>query len=154
MAVVEVHDLQKTFKGKEAVRGLDFQLEHGKVIALLGPNGAGKTTTLRMLSGLLKPTKGSIRFTGADEKEDIRKYIGFLPQYPSFHQWMTGKEFLVYVGQLAHLTKSEAKERADQLLKKVGIADAANQRIGKYSGGMKQRLGIAQAMIQIGRAHV
>lgn len=147
MAVVEVHDLQKTFKGKEAVRGLDFQLEHGKVIALLGPNGAGKTTTLRMLSGLLKPTKGSIRFTGADEKEDIRKYIGFLPQYPSFHQWMTGKEFLVYVGQLAHLTKSEAKERADQLLKKVGIADAANQRIGKYSGGMKQRLGIAQAMI-------
>lgn len=147
MAVVEVRQLQKTFKGKEAVRGLDFDLEQGKVIALLGPNGAGKTTTLRMLSGLLKPTNGTIRFSESSEEEDIRKYIGFLPQYPSFHTWMTGIEFLIYVGQLAHLSKAEAKERADQLLKKVGIADAANRRIGKYSGGMKQRLGIAQAMI-------
>lgn len=147
MAVVEVRQLQKTFKGKEAVRGLDFDLEQGKVIALLGPNGAGKTTTLRMLSGLLKPTNGTIRFSESSEEEDIRKYIGFLPQYPSFHTWMTGREFLIYVGQLAHLSKEEAKERADQLLKKVGIADAANRRIGKYSGGMKQRLGIAQAMI-------
>lgn len=147
MAVVEVRQLEKSFKGKEAVKGLDFELQRGKVIALLGPNGAGKTTTLRMLSGLLKPTKGTIRFSETEESEDIRKHIGFLPQYPSFHSWMTGKEFLIYVGQLAHLSKDEAQERANELLEKVGIANAANQRIGKYSGGMKQRLGIAQAMI-------
>ena len=147
MAVVEVRQLEKSFKGKEAVKGLDFELQRGKVIALLGPNGAGKTTTLRMLSGLLKPTKGTIRFSETNEHEDIRNHIGFLPQYPSFHSWMTGKEFLIYVGQLAHLSKDEAQERANELLEKVGIANAANQRIGKYSGGMKQRLGIAQAMI-------
>ncbi|GAA0288844.1 ABC-2 type transport system ATP-binding protein [Gracilibacillus halotolerans] len=147
MAVVEVRQLEKSFKGKEAVKGLDFELQRGKVIALLGPNGAGKTTTLRMLSGLLKPTKGTIRFSETNENEDIRNHIGFLPQYPSFHSWMTGKEFLIYVGQLAHLSKDEAQERANELLEKVGIANAANQRIGKYSGGMKQRLGIAQAMI-------
>ncbi|WP_058306044.1 ABC transporter ATP-binding protein [Gracilibacillus massiliensis] len=147
MAVIEVQNLMKAFKGDQVVKGLNFTLEKGKCVALLGPNGAGKTTTLRMLSGLLKPTDGSIHFDGATKGEDIRQYIGYLPQYPIFHPWMTGKEFLVYVGQLAHLSKKEALEKADQLLEKVAIFEARNQRIGKYSGGMKQRLGIAQAMI-------
>ncbi|MFD2656465.1 ABC transporter ATP-binding protein [Gracilibacillus thailandensis] len=147
MTVIEVEKLTKAFKGKPIVKGLDFQLEKGRCVALLGPNGAGKTTTLRMLSGLLKPTSGIINFSRSQKGEDIRKYIGYLPQYPVFHPWMTGKEFLVYVGQLAHLTKQEAAEKADQLLQKVAIYESRNQRIGKYSGGMKQRLGIAQAMI-------
>ncbi|SHN28426.1 ABC transporter ATP-binding protein [Gracilibacillus kekensis] len=147
MAVIEVQNLIKAFKGDQVVKGLNFTLEKGKCVALLGPNGAGKTTTLRMLSGLLKPTDGSIHFEGATKGEDIRQYIGYLPQYPIFHPWMTGKEFLVYVGQLAHLSKKDAIEKADQLLEKVAIFEARNQRIGKYSGGMKQRLGIAQAMI-------
>src|SRR5699024_6824411 len=116
-------------------------------VALLGPNGAGKTTTLRMLSGLLKPTTGTIHIANAKKGEDVRHDIGYLPQYPVFHPWMTGKEFLTYVGQLAYLTKKEAAEKADQLLQKVAIYEARNKRIGKYSGGMKQRLGIAQAMI-------
>ncbi len=147
MSVIQVKDLKKSFNGDEVVKGLTFDLTPGNCVALLGPNGAGKTTTIRMLSGLLKPTKGSIEFEGAGNKQDIRSLIGYLPQYPVFHNWMSGKEFLVYVGQLAFLSKTEASKRADELLEKVGIFDARNHRVGKYSGGMKQRLGIAQAMI-------
>ncbi|MCT2534403.1 ABC transporter ATP-binding protein [Aquibacillus koreensis] len=147
MAIIKVDQLKKAFDKQDVVKGLSFELTPGKCVALLGPNGAGKTTTLRMLSGLLKQTSGSVTFEGMKENGDIRAYIGYLPQYPVFHNWMTGKEFLVYVGQLAKLTKAEATSRADELLERVGISDAGNRRIGKYSGGMKQRLGIAQAMI-------
>lgn len=145
MSIITVKDLKKTFDGKEVVKGLSFELAPQKCVALLGPNGAGKTTTLRMLSGLFRPSNGSISFEG--ENVDPRKYIGYLPQYPVFHNWMSGKEFMIYVGQLAGLTKKEASERAEVLLERVGILEAQNRRIGKYSGGMKQRLGIAQAMI-------
>ncbi|WP_226035349.1 ABC transporter ATP-binding protein [Aquibacillus saliphilus] len=147
MAIIKVDHLTKTFDGKYAVADLSFELSAGKCVALLGPNGAGKTTTIRMLSGLLKPSNGTISFEGMKEGGDIREHIGYLPQYPVFHSWMTGTEFLVYVGQLANLTKQQASELAQKYLERVGIADAKNQRIGKYSGGMKQRLGIAQAMI-------
>ncbi|WP_342774188.1 ABC transporter ATP-binding protein [Aquibacillus sediminis] len=147
MAMINVEKLKKQFDDKDVVKGLSFSLAPGKCVALLGPNGAGKTTTLRLLSGLLKPSSGSIQFEGINQTADIRAHIGYLPQYPIFHEWMTGKEFLVYVGQLAKLSKTEASERADQLLEKVGIAEAKHRRTGKYSGGMKQRLGIAQAMI-------
>ncbi|WP_440896413.1 ABC transporter ATP-binding protein [Amphibacillus sp. Q70] len=142
-----IEKLSKKFNHHVAVNDISFQLESGQCVALLGANGAGKTTTLRMLSGLLTPTAGSIKFEGYENGRDIREKIGYLPQYPVFHGWMTGKEFLVYVGQLAHLTKNDAAERAEQLLNQVGIADATNTRISKYSGGMRQRLGIAQALI-------
>ncbi|KGX87427.1 ABC transporter ATP-binding protein [Pontibacillus marinus] len=147
MAFVSVDQLSKTFDKTAVIKDLSFQLEKGKCVSLLGQNGAGKTTTLRMLSGLMKPTKGTISIDGASPSSDIRSFIGYLPQHPVFHNWMTGKEFLVYVGRLAHLSKKEATTRAESLLKQVGIEDAKNRRIGKYSGGMKQRLGIAQAMI-------
>lgn len=147
MSMITVNNLNKQFDGKHVVKNVNFHLEPGKCVALLGPNGAGKTTTLRMLSGLIKPTSGSIHFEELKESKEIRQHIGYLPQYPAFHTWMTGKEFLVYVGQLANLTKSEASARADELLKLVGISEAADQKIKKYSGGMKQRLGIAQALI-------
>lgn len=142
-----VQNLTKKFDRTAVVKDISFSLEKGNCVALLGANGAGKTTTLRMLSGLLKPNGGSITFEGAEPGADIRSYIGYLPQYPVFHSWMTGKEFLVYVGQLAHLSKQEATERAKYYLERVGIANVGNQKVGKYSGGMKQRLGIAQAMI-------
>ncbi|PWU66856.1 ABC transporter ATP-binding protein [Gracilibacillus dipsosauri] len=147
MSVIKVEQLKKVFKGKEVVKGISFELNKGRCVALLGPNGAGKTTTLRMLSGLLKPSNGSIKFQEKNALNDIRYSIGYLPQYPVFHSWMSGKEFLMYVGELAYLSKKEANERAEELLKKVAIDDAKNQRISKYSGGMKQRLGIAQAMM-------
>ena len=147
MTLLTVKNLSKTYDSKPAVNDVSFEFHSGKCIALIGPNGAGKTTILRTLAGLLKPSSGTLTFTGMKENEDIRQFIGYLPQYPVFYSWMTGKEFLVYSGQLAFLPKIEAAERAEELLVKVGIADAKDKRIGKYSGGMKQRLGIAQAII-------
>ncbi|MFZ7944347.1 MULTISPECIES: ABC transporter ATP-binding protein [Bacillaceae] len=147
MPLIQITGLKKSFQGIEVIKGLDFTLEKGKCIALLGPNGAGKTTTLRMLSGLMNPTSGRINFTKSKKNEDIRDLIGYLPQFPVFYEWMSGLEFLVYVGKLAGLTGKEAKERSLELLQLVGILDAKNRKVGKYSGGMKQRLGIAQALI-------
>lgn len=147
MSVITVKALKRSFQSIEVIKGLDFQLERGRCIALLGANGAGKTTTLKMLSGLMKPSSGTILFNGMEKERDIRKFIGYLPQQPIFYEWMTGKEFLEYVGKLAGLSKGEATERTEELLQIVGIQDAKNRRIGKYSGGMKQRLGIAQAII-------
>jgi ABC-2 type transport system ATP-binding protein len=147
MTLLTVNNLTKKYKDKQAVNEVSFQFKTGKCIALIGPNGAGKTTILRTLAGLLKPTSGTVQFSGQDANTDIRTLIGYLPQYPVFYSWMTGMEFLVYSGELTSLSKSEATKRANDLLEKVGIAEAKNRRIGKYSGGMKQRLGIAQAII-------
>lgn len=147
MSLIQIKGLKKSFQGNEVIKGLDFKLEKGKCIALLGPNGAGKTTTLRMLSGLMKPSSGSISFSDAKKDGDIRHLIGYLPQFPVFYDWMSGFEFLQYVGKLGGLTNNEAKERSLELLELVGISNAKNRRVGKYSGGMKQRLGIAQAII-------
>ncbi|WP_263706107.1 ABC transporter ATP-binding protein [Shouchella tritolerans] len=149
MSFVSVRQLTKTYAEYPAVDNLTFELEPHSCIALLGVNGAGKTTTLKMLSGLVKPTSGTIQFhqQSAHGKGDIHAHIGYLPQFPVFCDWMTGFEFLLYVGQLAHLPRGEAKRRTQELLDKVGLAEAAHQRIVQYSGGMKQRLGIAQALI-------
>ncbi|HYK72762.1 MAG TPA: ABC transporter ATP-binding protein [Pseudoneobacillus sp.] len=147
MSIIRVNGLKKSFQGLEIIKGLDFSLNEGKCIALLGPNGAGKTSTLRMLSGLMKPSSGSIQFQNENIGKDIRQYIGYLPQYPVFYDWMTGREFLEYVGKLGGLSNKDAKTRSIELLELVGISDAKNRKVGKYSGGMKQRLGIAQAVI-------
>lgn len=147
MTLLSTDLLSKNYDGSPVVDQVSFQFESGKCIALIGPNGAGKTTTLRMLSGLIKPTSGTISFADMKQNNDIRKSIGYLPQHPVFFKWMTGQEFLVYIGRLTHLSKPDAINHAKKLLKRMGLTDAANRRIGKYSGGMKQRLGIAQAMI-------
>lgn len=146
MPLVRVEQLVKSFGSTQAVRGISIDIAEGRCVTLLGPNGAGKTTTLRMLAGLLAPTSGKIEFAGANGT-DLRSMIGYLPQYPAFYTWMTGKEYLVFVGQLARMKRSAAEERADELLAEVGLSDAARRRIGGYSGGMKQRLGLAQAMM-------
>lgn len=147
MALVHVENLEKSFKDLKIIKGLNFQLEAGKCVALIGANGAGKTTTLKMLSGLLQPSKGSIYFEGEKKGEDIRKLIGYLPQHPVFYEWMSAQEFLEYSGKLSGLSSREAKDRANELLDLVGIAESKKRKIAKYSGGMKQRLGIAQAII-------
>lgn len=147
MDLLTVLNLTKKYDSKTVVKNVSFAFQPGKCIALIGPNGAGKTTILKTLTGLLKPTNGTITFADMKKDADIRKFIGYLPQYPVFYDWMTGKEFLIYCAQLALIPKFEAEKRADELLEKVGIKDAGSQRITKYSGGMKQRLGIAQAII-------
>ncbi|MWC30686.1 ABC transporter ATP-binding protein [Paenibacillus sp. MMS18-CY102] len=139
--------LSQTFGSTNAVKQVDLSIHEGRCIALLGPNGAGKTTTIRMLTGLLKPTHGTIEFHGVKAGEDMRKHIGYLPQAPSYYGWMSGEELLVYAGQLCGLSGRSAKAHAAELLQRVGLSDAARRRVGGYSGGMKQRLGIAQALM-------
>jgi ABC-2 type transport system ATP-binding protein len=145
MAILTAEQITKKFRGLTAVHDLNFSLDSHKCIALIGPNGAGKTTTLRMMAGLLTPTSGSI--TCQNGEKDYRRFIGYLPQHPVFHDWMTGWEFLIFAAKLSYLDKRTAEKRAMTLLNEVGIPDAKDKRIGTYSGGMKQRLGIAQAMI-------
>jgi len=147
MTLLTVNEVSKIYDKKAAIKDVSFSFESGKCIALIGPNGAGKTTILRILAGLLKPTTGTITFQGQKASDDIRKVIGYLPQYPHFPGWMTGEEFLIFSGQLAYLTKETASERANELLDKMGLLDVKNKTIKTYSGGMKQRLGIAQAII-------
>jgi ABC-2 type transport system ATP-binding protein len=148
MPLLSVSSLTKRFNETTAVESLNFTLSAGSCVALLGPNGAGKTTILRLLTGLLKPTKGDISFQGQSiTTMDLRPYIGYLPQYPHFPEWMTAKEFLILSGELSYLSKEEATSRAEELGEKMGLKDALKKRIGGFSGGMKQRLGIAQALI-------
>lgn len=146
MSLLTVENLAKSYGKTAAVQGISFAVEAGHCVALIGPNGAGKTTTLRMLAGLVEPSSGTIRFDGKVVC-DIRSYLGYLPQNPGFHEWMTGLEFLVYVGELAGLPKAQAREKSRELLQRLGIESAGKKFIRGYSGGMKQRLGIAQALI-------
>lgn len=145
--LLQVEDLTKQFGGADAVAGISFSIEAGRCAALLGPNGAGKTTTIRMLTGLLKPTSGRLSYNGVRHQESPRALLGYLPQSPAFHGWMTGREFTIYAGRLCGLRGEEARLQADSLLERVGLADAAGRRIAGYSGGMKQRLGLAQALV-------
>ncbi|CAH1205108.1 putative ABC transporter ATP-binding protein YxlF [Paenibacillus plantiphilus] len=147
MALLTVKGLTKSFESTQAVNSIGFTIHEGRCVALLGPNGAGKTTAIRMLTGLIAPTSGDIEFHGIGPGADRRSLIGFLPQVPAFYNWMTGREFLIYAGRLCGLSAKEAQTRSSELLERVGIASAAKRRIAGYSGGMKQRLGLAQALI-------
>lgn len=143
--MLTVKHLCKQYNDSHVVNDISFTLEKGLCTALLGPNGAGKTTTLRMLTGLIKPSSGTISYDS--EKEDFRQLIGYLPQYPQYYDWMTAEEFLTYCSKLHGLSNKESIDRTRQLLQQVDLLDDKDKRISSYSGGMKQRLGLAQALI-------
>jgi ABC-2 type transport system ATP-binding protein len=133
-----------------AVDGLDLDVPAGSVFGLLGPNGAGKTTTLRLMTGLARPTAGSVAIDGAPvvpEAAGSRGGIGVLDQDPRYYGWMSGRELVEFAGRLQGLGARASRERAGETLALVGLADAARRRVGGYSGGMRQRLGIAQALV-------
>ena len=139
--------LTKQYENKIAVDRISLQLTNG-VYGLLGANGAGKTTFLRMLCGVLKPTSGTINFNGFDvSSEEYRSELGYLPQDFGYYPEFSGLDFLLYMASLKGLKKAEAKRKAKQLLKLVSLSDVARKKISTYSGGMKQRLGIAQALL-------
>ena len=118
------------------------------VTGLLGANGAGKTTLMRMICGILKPTSGSISFDGTDVSEELyRDALGYLPQNFGYYPSFTGRDFLLYIAVLKGLDKKNAKRKSTELLKSVNLEEAADKKIRTYSGGMKQRLGIAQALL-------
>ena len=139
--------LTKQYENEIAVDRISLQLTNG-VYGLLGANGAGKTTFMRMLCGVLKPTSGTINFNGFDvSSEEYRSELGYLPQDFGYYPEFSGLDFLLYMASLKGLKKAEAKRKAKQLLKLVSLSDVARKKISTYSGGMKQRLGIAQALL-------
>lgn len=142
----QVKNLSKTYGKQQAVKNVSFQVEKRTCMAIIGPNGAGKTTILKMLAGLLIPTAGTITFPGKEIK-DKRQLIGFLPQHPSFFSWMSAKDFLLFTGRLSGLSKSRLAVKVDEMLNFVGLYEVRNKKISGFSGGMKQRLGLAQALI-------
>jgi len=139
--------LTKQYGNKIAVDRVSLQLTNG-VYGLLGANGAGKTTFMRMLCGILKPTSGTITFDKMDvSSEEYRTELGYLPQDFGYYPDFNGMDFLLYMASLKGLTKSEAKRKAKKLLELVSLSGVAKKKIATYSGGMKQRLGIAQALL-------
>ena len=139
--------LTKQFQNKIAVDRVSLRL-HSGVFGLLGANGAGKTTLMRMLCGILQPTSGTITFDGMDvSEEDYRAILGYLPQDFGYYPEFTAMDFLLYMAALKGLSKQSAKRRANELLELVGLQDMGRKKIKTFSGGMKQRLGIAQALL-------
>jgi ABC-2 type transport system ATP-binding protein len=150
---VAARGLTKRFGRVLALDHLDLDVPAGIVFGLLGRNGAGKTTTIRLLTGLARPTAGEVSVAGVDARSqgsaraELHRRVGVLDQEPRFYGWMTGRELLLFVGDLLGLSGAELRSRADETLERVGLTDAANRRIGGYSSGMRQRLGIGQAII-------
>ncbi len=150
MSTVYIENLKKTYGSVHALDGLDMQVEAGSIFGFLGPNGAGKTTTLRILTGLARPSSGSARVLDLDVVRDSKKLsrlIGHLPEEPAFYPWMNPREFLDYLGRLYGLSAGERKTRTKELLALVRMEDVSKRRIGGFSRGMRQRLGIAAALI-------
>src|SRR6266536_1949671 len=126
-----------------AVRDLDLRIESGEVYGLLGPNGSGKSTTLKIILGLVSPTRGRTEIFGRDSREAV----GFLPENPYFYKYLTGEETLRFFGRLCGLRGAPLKNRINELLDLVGLTKARKRRLGTYSKGMLQRIGLAQALI-------
>ncbi|MBP5702248.1 MAG: ABC transporter ATP-binding protein [Lachnospiraceae bacterium] len=144
---LSVDRITKQYKNKIAVDRISFDLTEG-VTGLLGANGAGKTTLMRMMSGILTPTGGEISADGIPvQAENYRALLGYLPQDFGYYPEFTAKEFLEYFAALKGIERKRAKEKTKELLELVGLSDVAGKKIKTYSGGMKQRVGIAQALL-------
>lgn len=150
MEVLKLNGLKKVYGNHVAVNELTFSLREHHVIGFLGPNGAGKTTTIRMIVGLIRPTSGDIQLFGNYAlfgDTNSRRDIGYLPEQPALYPWMTGKEYLSFFADLYGIDGSKKEKRIDELLEIVNLRDAKSRRVGTYSNGMKQRIGIAQAVL-------
>src|SRR5246127_4071846 len=152
---VAVHGLTKTFpipfhptRGVVAVKNLSLRIEPGEVYGLLGPNGSGKSTTLKVILGLVSPTRGRTEIFGRDSRfVESREAVGFLPENPYFYKFLTGEETLRFFGRLCGMAGATLKSRGNELLDLVGVDKARDRRLGTYSKGMLQRIGLAQALI-------
>jgi len=155
MKAIEIQNLTKDFrKGfwrkrpMRALDGLSLNVESGEIFGFLGPNGAGKTTTLKLLMNLIRPTAGSARILGEPvDRVAMRKRIGYLPENPYFYDYLTAEELLTYVGALFRIRRPELGKKVAQLLETVGLSDARKTQLRRFSKGMVQRVGIAQAII-------
>ena len=155
MAAIEILGLEKTYmvgfwrkRPKRALQPLHLTVEDREIFGFLGPNGAGKTTTLKMLMGLVFPTSGTARILGKEWTDpEVKAQIGFLPEQPYFYDYLTAHELLNYYGQLSGVPGKERKARVDEVLQRVGLTDIKGVQLRKFSKGMLQRVGIAQAIL-------
>ena len=155
MAAIEILGLEKTYlvgfwrkRPKCALKPLHLAVEEGEIFGFLGPNGAGKTTTLKMLMGLVFPTAGTARILGREWTDpEVKAQIGFLPEQPYFYDYLTSHELLDYYGQLSGVPGKDRKRRIDEVLTRVGLTDVRGLQLRKFSKGMLQRAGIAQAIL-------
>jgi ABC-2 type transport system ATP-binding protein len=155
MPAIEILGLEKTYsvgfwrkRPKCALRPLHLKVEEGEIFGFLGPNGAGKTTTLKMLMGLVFPTSGSARILGMDVNDPrVKAQIGFLPEQPYFYDYLTARELLNYYGQLSGVPAAGRSDKIEAVLRRVGLPDVGGVQLRKFSKGMLQRVGIAQAIL-------
>lgn len=147
--VLVAHELRKSYGARHALQGLTFSLKAGRIVGFLGPNGAGKTTSIRILTTMLEPESGQFVVDGitSDRPSMIRRRIGVLPESLGFPKHMTGVEYLVFFGQLNGLTTAAARAQAARLIEDVGMQRRGGSLIGTYSHGMRQRIGIARALV-------
>ncbi len=149
-AAIRCEGLTKHYGTVTALQDLNLAVPYGSIFGFLGRNGAGKTTTMRLLTGLAHPTSGKAWIAGVETTNGdsrAREQFGYLPQAPAFYNWMSPQEYLTYAGQLFGIPDVELKKRIEEILDQVGLKAAARRRIGGFSGGMHQRLGIAQALL-------
>jgi len=149
--IIDTEELTKVYGAQIAVNRLNLRIEEGEIFGFLGPNGAGKTTTLLMFLGLTEPTSGKVRVCGLDPKRDpiqIKKRVGYLPENVGFYDDMDAKENLRFVARLNQVPDDVSTKRIDELLGLVGLHEEARKKVGTYSKGMRQRLGIAEVLIK------
>lgn len=147
---IEMEDVRRRFGDKEALRGVTFSMPAGSVLGVLGPNGAGKTTTINILSTLIRPTSGRATVAGFDvvkQARDVRRSIGLTGQYAAVDEVLTGRENLLLFAQLRGMPRKRADTRADELLERFHLTDAADRRVSTYSGGMRRRVDIACGLV-------
>jgi ABC-2 type transport system ATP-binding protein len=150
MDAIRAEGLNRSYGEIQAVRDLDLVVPEGSIFGFLGRNGAGKTTTIRLITGLARADSGRAWVNGietTDGNDRGRSQFGYLPQEPAFYGWMTAAEYLDHIGRLFAIPPAERQERVAELLRLVDLEGAARRRVGGFSGGMKQRLGLAQALI-------
>lgn len=150
-AVITIHGLTKKYGDFTAVHNLSLDVYEGEIFGLLGPNGAGKTTTILMLLGLTEPTEGFARINGYNTGKEtlkVKETVGYLPDHVGFYEDMTGRENLRFIGHLNGLLGRDLEKNIDQLLDRVKLSEVGNKKVGTYSRGMKQRLGIADTLIK------
>ncbi|MGG4266490.1 ATP-binding cassette domain-containing protein [Peribacillus simplex] len=143
---LEIKNVTKKFKAKTAVNNFSMELQSGECVGLIGPNGAGKSTLIKMIADIINPSMGEVLLDGKKISK-MKKEIGYLPQYPNFFQWMTAKETLTFMGQLSGIKKEEIVMVIPEIMSKVGLSGEEDSKVRTFSGGMKQRLGIAQALL-------
>ncbi|MEN3772330.1 ABC transporter ATP-binding protein [Priestia megaterium] len=143
---LEIINVTKSFKEKIAVNNFSLELKSGECVGLIGPNGAGKSTLIKMISDIIDPNAGEVLLNGKKISK-MKREIGYLPQYPNFFNWMTARETLTFMGQLSGVKKEVLTNSITEILTKVGLEAEGNSKVGTFSGGMKQRLGIAQALL-------